>query len=228
MTDRLVMLVWTLRTWPKAQYVARALSIPPDAWEIPFLFAPLGGPEISVFEAMEKPELGGLTQRLRGLTKPLAAAAYTDPWIKSTLLAESKLALAFHPGVDAEQVQQMSTRDGYRVVDMATAMSERGDQLGSESLADEGLADRHAQLRAKWKAEGADDDALLRRTLALPVWDTAYHSAAFYLLSRVADWPRIGELGSEHELAQRRLRELVSDVAHPVLSNRLHTLSAPK
>ncbi len=235
MSERKTMLVWTLRTWPKAQYLARALEIPSDAWEIPYLFVPLGGPEVSVFEAMEKPELGMLTGRLRALTKPLAAAAYTDPWVKATLIGDSKLAVAFHPGVSAELVQEMSTRDGYRVVDMATAMSERtasskqqtagAEQPAEETLAREGLLDQHAEMRARWKAEGVDHDAMVARTLALPVWQTRHHSAAFYLASRLRDWPQSRELPWSSD-AREALQALVrTDIAHPLVTEQLQSLS---
>ena len=92
------MLVWHLRSWPKAQYLAQALGIPPAAWEIPFLFASLGGPEISVFEAYDKPELGGLTARLKALTKPLSQVAHKDMWARDHLFTSDQLAVAFHPG----------------------------------------------------------------------------------------------------------------------------------
>lgn len=41
----LTMLVFSLRTWPKAQYLARALDVPPEAWEFPFLIVPVGAPK---------------------------------------------------------------------------------------------------------------------------------------------------------------------------------------
>lgn len=219
MNDRPVLVAWTLRTWPKAQYLARALEIPPAAWEIPYLFTALGGPELSVFEAMEKPELGGLTARLKALTKPLAAAAYADPWIKSELLGNSKLALAFHPGVDLDQLGEMCDRDGYRVVDMATALAERGPQV-DDALSDEGLVDGHAALRALWA--DSDDDSVTARTLQLDVWSRHDHSAAFYLVSQRERWSAI----REHTNAWRCVTELITtDIAHPALDRHLTQLT---
>lgn len=211
------MLVWTLRSWPKAQYLARALGIPPEAWEIPFLFVAIGGPELSVFEAMEKPELGGLTARLKALTKPLAGAAYADAWVRRELLAGSKLAVAFHPGVTVEEVRVMSERDGYRVLDMAAALSTQG----STDWHEEGLRDTHASCRAAWRDDGADDDELLSRTLALDVWASHHHSAAHYLASRHADWARVASLALSAGRAEAlsALASLVLDaVQHPVLT----------
>ena len=219
------MLVWTLRMWPKAQYLARAMGIPPDAWEIPYLFAPVGGPELSVFEAMDRPELGGLTQRLKALTKPLAAAAFEDPWVFGELLAGSKLAMAFHPGVDIEQVRTMSERDGYRVVGMAERLAEK--RAISADMTDEGLIDGHAELRAAWRNKGMDDDAMVDNTVRLPVWSTRYHSAAFYLTSRTDAWGRIAELcsGQQEPNAATAVAELVrSDIEHRTLLNRLGAL----
>lgn len=223
------MLLWTLRTWPKAQYLARALAIPAEAWEIPYLFVAIGGPELSVFEAMEKPELGGLTTRLKALTKPVAAAAYNDAWVREEVLAGSKLAVAFHPGVTAEQVREMSERDGYRVLDMAAAMTARGSIPHGDDWRDEGLSDAHATCRAAWREEGADDDELLARTLALDVWESHDHSAAHYLASRPADWPRLATLAlaKDRGAALRALASLVLDaVEHPVLIKPLAALAA--
>lgn len=205
------LIAWTLRTWPKAQYLARAMGIPPDAWEIPYLFVPIGGPELSVFEAMEKPELGGLTARLKALTKPLAAAAYTDPWIRSELIGESKLAVAFHPGVDLEQVRQMCTRDGYQVLDMASAIEARGEVALDERLEEEGLLDGHARLRAAWPEED-----IVHNTIALPVWPARHHSAAFYLASRIDSWPAL-----EGDVAQAIRSLVTTDLMHSALIKRL-------
>jgi hypothetical protein len=212
------LIVFSLRTWPKAQYLARALGIPTNAWDIPFLFAQLGGPELSVFEAMERPNLGGLTARLKALTKPLAAAAYTDPWVSSEVLGGGQVAVAFHPGVDSAQVREMSARDGYRVVDVADALTARRAEL-DETLANEGLLDGHAALRSRWLNDGMGD--VLERTVALPVWDRRHHSAAFYLASRPEDWPRLARIDGAGD-AMRALRDLVAvDIAHPVLTGRL-------
>jgi len=224
----LTMLVWSLRTWPKAQYLARALSIPPEAWEFPFLIVPVGGPEVSVFEAFERPNFGGLTERLKALTKPLAAAAYEDPWVKRELLAESKLAVAFHSGTSVEVVRELSLADGYRVVSMAEALAERGQSAADvgDDFASEGLLDRQGWLREQWL--GCDDDEMLRRTLALPPWSSRHCSAAFWLASRVDDWARLRELGASDQ-AMGALGGLIEDdLAHPVLTRRwAQTVMAP-
>ena len=220
--------MFSLRTWPKAQYLAKALEIPPEAWEFPFLIVPVGGPEVSVFEAFERPNFGGLTERLKAMTKPLAAAAYEDPWVKRELLADSKLAVAFHSGTTVEVVRDLSARDGYRVMSMAEAMDDRG--TGAAEVEDdfegEGLLDRHGWLRERWL--GVDDDEMLRRTLSLPAWSTRHHSAAFWLASRPGDWSRLAELGARPAVMSA-LGELVTeDLAHPVLAKRwAQTVIAP-
>jgi hypothetical protein len=216
----LTMLVWSLRTWPKAQYLARALEIPAQAWEVPFLMVPVGGPEVSVFEAMERPNYGGLTERLKALTKPLAAAAYEDPWVKRSLLADSKLAVAFHTGASMALVAELSAKDGYRVMTMAEALAERGDDAEAlgEGLEGEGLLDAHGRMREAWT--GLEDDEVVRRTLALPVWSGRHHSAAFWLASRREDWGRLRELGASEE-AMAALSALVhEDLEHPVIVER--------
>jgi hypothetical protein len=212
----LTMLVWSLRSWPKAQYLARALGIPVDAWEFPFLLVPVGGPEVSVFEAMDRPNFGGLTERLKALTKPLAAAAYDDPWIKAELLADSKLAMAFHTGATVELVTELSRRDGYRVVTMAEALQARGDAC-AEDLHDEGLLDMHARWRRAWRVDGVKDEAILGETLKRGSWSTHLHSAAFFLAS-CPDWSPV----AAHEQAADALAKLVlDDLEHPILARRL-------
>lgn len=216
----LTMLVWSLRTWPKAQYLARALEIPAQAWEFPFLMVPVGGPEVSVFEAMERPNFGGLTERLKALTKPLAAAAYEDPWVKRALLAESKLAVAFHTGASMDLVRELSAKDGYRVVSMAEAMAERGDEVEAldDALEGEGLLDAHGRLRERWT--GLDDDEVVRRTLALPVWGRRHHSAAFWLASQRPFWERLRSLGASDEAMQALSALIREDLEHPVIVER--------
>ena len=206
------LLLWNLRTWPKAQYLARALGIPAEAWEIPFLFAPLGGPELSIFEAMEKPELGGLTGRLKALTKPLAAAASTDPWVSHNI-AQSKLAVAFHPGVSMAQAREMTTQDGYRVVGISEALAERRTAEIDPSLSDEGLIDQHARLRRTWA--GADDETIIANTLLLPVWEHRHHSAAFFLCAQAKAWRNLAP--SPRDALEALITE---DIAHPVLTKR--------
>ena len=222
------MLVFSLRTWPKAQYLARALEIPPEAWEFPFLIVPVGGPEVSVFEAFERPNFGGLTERLKAMTKPLAAAAYADPWVKREVLADSKLAVAFHTGTTLEVVRELSARDGYEVMSMAEAIEARGDDVADlgDDLGGEGLLDRHGWLRDRWL--GVDDDEVLRRTLSLPTWSTRHHSAAFWLASRPADWGRLAELGASAELMAALGGLVGEDLGHPVLATRwAQTVMAP-
>ncbi|HHH29589.1 MAG TPA: hypothetical protein ENK57_14755 [Polyangiaceae bacterium] len=90
------------------------------------------------------------------MTKPLAAA-YDDPWVKAELLAESKLAVAFHTGTTISVVRELSSKDGYRVVSMAEATAERGQAGGDlgEDLAGEGLLDHHGWLRERcWPNDG--------------------------------------------------------------------------
>ncbi len=210
------MLIFTLRTWPKAQHLARALGIPVDAWEIPFLFVAVGGPELSVFEAMEKPELGGLTARLKALTKPLAAAAHDDVWVREHVRGESKIAVAFHPGVNLDQLREMSSRDGYDVVDMATALAARRATDVADNLDDEGLLDGFGRLSKDWP-----DADRVARTLALPAWHHHHHSAAFFLLG--ARWDDIDF--TQHAEARDALKALGADVLHPVITRRLAKLS---
>ncbi len=223
------MLVWTLRSWPKAQYLARALALPPEAWEIPFLFVKVGGPELSVFEARERPELGGVTGRLKALTKPLVAAAYGDPWARSEIFGEGQIAVAFHPGATLHEVRAMCTDDGYLVLGVDEALLRRGDAPLAADLHDEGLVDGHARLRGGWRDAGADDTEVLRRTLALPVWHRRDHSAAFFLASQPDAWKRAAEhareLGDDAPILA--LAELVlTELAHPVLARRLYAVAA--
>ncbi|MCA9617723.1 MAG: HAD family hydrolase, partial [Myxococcales bacterium] len=171
------MLLWTLRSWPKAQPLARALQIPPEAWEIPFLFVAVGGPELSIFEARERPELGGLTARLKALTKPLAAAATSDPWVRDAIARGGRLAVAFQPGVDEDEVRRFSEGDGYRVWGIRAALEARGPF--TPRLVDEGLADA-----CPWSTPAA-----IRQALAsAEMWQARHHSAAFRLVEDVAGW----------------------------------------
>ena len=221
------MLLWTLRTWPKAQYLARALGIPPDGWEIPYMFVAVGGPELSVFEAMEKPELGGLTTRLKALTKPLAGAAYEDPWVRREIIGESKLAVAFHPGVTVEQVREMSERDGYRVWEMPDAMTARADAVVGDDFAAEGILDGHARLRRR--SDGEDSDAVWQRTLALPAWPARHHSAAFHLAAQRDQWGHVARMAiaaGTRDPFTALAALILDDVQHAVLAKPLAMLAS--
>ena len=215
------MLVWTLERWPKAQYLAQALSIPPQAWTIPSLFVPVGGPEISAFEAAERPDLGELGRGLTALAKLAAAAAHRDLWVKEHL-GEGILAGAFHPGLPMRALVEMCERDGYRVVHIDEAMARR-----VESLVDDGLHDAHRSLRMKWMAEGRDDETILAKTLALPVWNERHHAAAFFLLSQPNDWPLVVRLARDlnQTAALTVLAELVIELAQPALLKRLSAVA---
>jgi len=207
------MLVWTLNDWPKAQYLAQALAIPPQAWSVPSLFVSVGGPEINAFEAAERPDLGELGRGLNALAKLAAAAAHRDPWVKEHL-GEGILAGAFHPVLEMSALVEMCERDGYRVVHIEEAMAGR-----EGALPDDGLHDAFAPLRMQWMTEGLDDEAILARTLALPVWEERHHGAAFFLLSRPDDWSLMARLAKAegHTAALAALAELVIGLAHPVL-----------
>ncbi|MEZ4441192.1 MAG: hypothetical protein R3B72_18980 [Polyangiaceae bacterium] len=200
------MLLWTLRSWPKAQPLARALQIPPEAWEIPFLFVAVGGPELSIFEARERPELGGLTARLKALTKPLAAAATSDPWVRDAIARGGRLAVAFQPGVDEDEVRRFSEGDGYRVWGIRAALEARGPF--TPRLVDEGLADA-----CPWSTPAA-----IRQALAsAEMWQARHHSAAFRLVEDVAGWGAF--LAEATPEAADGLGGLVlDDLAHPVLA----------
>lgn len=218
-----VMLVWTLNDWPKAQYLAHALTIPPQAWSVPSLFVAVGGPEISAFEAAERPDLGELGRGLNALAKLAAAAAHRDPWVK-TNLGEGILAGAFHPVLDMPGLVEMCERDGYRVVHIDEAMAARGEG----ELPDDGLHDAYAPLRLQWLQEGLGDEAILAKTLALPVWGERHHGAAFFLLSRPEDWVLVARMAQTggHTAAVAALTELVIGLAHPVLLKRLRAVAA--
>lgn len=216
------MLVWTLHRWPKAQYLAQALSIPPQAWTIPSLFVPVGGPEISAFEAAERPDLGELGTRLKALAKLAAAAAHQDPWVKEHL-GEGILAGAFHPGVEMADLVAMCERDGYRVVHIDDALATPGEP----TIDDDGLHDAFGPMRAQWTADGLDEVAILERTLSLPVWNARHHGAAFFLLSRPEDWlvaARTAEREQQRD-ALAVLARLVVELAQPVLLKRLASVA---
>lgn len=216
------MLVWTLHRWPKAQYLAQALTIPTPAWTVPSLFVPVGGPEISAFEAAERPDLGELGTRLKALAKMAAAAAHRDRWVKQHL-GEGILAGAFHPGVEMRDLVAMCERDGYRVVHIDDALAAPSEP----SPEDDGLHDAFGPLRAKWTADGLDEETIIERTLALPLWKERHHSAAFFLLSRPEDWlvaARVAHRGG-HQDALAVLARLVIELAQPVLLKRLASVA---
>jgi hypothetical protein len=216
------MLVCTIRSWPKAQYLALALGIPPAAWEIPFLFASLGGPEISVFEAYDKPELGGLTARLKALTRPFSEAVHRDKWARTTIFGTEQLAVAFHPGTDFDEVVKRGKEDGYRVYQMHEILKERTVPGSANPVGrDEGLEDWQGYRLARWRLTGEDDRTIYQNTLALDWGD--FTSASFFLLSRLEDISVFIELGKQNppdgesgDWVVERLGRLAFDyVGHP-------------
>ncbi|MEM9693444.1 MAG: hypothetical protein AAGA56_12920 [Myxococcota bacterium] len=226
MADPPGMLVWTLRRWPKAQYLALALGIPPAAWDIPFLFAALGGPEISVFEAYDKPELGGLTNRLKALTRPLSEAVHRDRWARENLFQTEQLAVAFHPGTDFDEVVKRGREDGYRVEAMDDLLDERTTPASSGAVGrHEGLEDWQSYRLARWRFSGLDDRAIYARTLAVEGWGEDFSSAGFFLLSRLEDLALLIELGdaqppshATRDWVVERLATLAFEqLAHPSL-----------
>jgi hypothetical protein len=216
------MLLWSLRMWPKAQRLARALEIPPSAWDIPWFFVAVGGPELSVLEAFDRPNLGGLLSRFQALSAPLSAAAYDDPWVRDTLAPVGGLALVYHPGTDVKTVRSLSQKDGYSVHTMDAVLT----PLGRRPDDSDGLLDQQSERCRNWLKGGKQP---LDETLALPLWSKNHHAAAFYLLE-CANWSSLVLKLERRPLVREALLALVLDeLAHPHMVRRLlAAMATPK